>query len=339
MILVNSLRSARPSGLRRGLSITKPAGTWGLTLALLLGLALWSVETGKPAQAAWALDYPLDPANFTSLGSSPFTTAGTYTIDASKNNANPILTKPDNTTITGVFFSPSNGATVDDEIAVFTFAIISIPATVTVQGARTANSRPVALLSKADISIDGILDVSGVNGSAPAGNNGGAGGAAGPGGGGGGGGGGGYREWDRRKRWRGLRQWRQRDERAFPLEPVLAAMAAASAWVAAAWVVTTSGKWVEVAPLAAMEVAAEAERPMETSQRDYRAAAEEEVGAELPMIITVQAEVVVAARWRSVRLRALPSVVVYALTVAPEMRIYALAVAALVEAFSSMARP
>lgn len=86
----------------------KPAGIWGLTLALLLGLALWSSEPGKQAQAAWAVSYPLDPGNFASLGASPFTTAGTYTIDASKNNANPILTKPDNTTITAVFFNPGH---------------------------------------------------------------------------------------------------------------------------------------------------------------------------------------------------------------------------------------
>jgi hypothetical protein len=97
-------------------------------------LRLWSAEPGKPAAAAMQATYPLNPNNFTSLGASPFTSAGTYTIDASRNNAHPILTKPDNTMISGVFFTSSGG-----EIAVFTFDSNNIPANVTVAGARNAN--------------------------------------------------------------------------------------------------------------------------------------------------------------------------------------------------------
>jgi hypothetical protein len=151
-----------------------------LTISLLFGLAYWSTQLSKPAQAAMQATYPLNPASFTSLGASPFTSAGTYTINASKNNAAPILTKPDNTTINGVFFNSTGG-----EIAVFTFNSIDIPAGVTVQGLRNANSRPIALLSQSSITIAGVVDVSGetISGALN-------GGAAGPGGAGGGGAGG-----------------------------------------------------------------------------------------------------------------------------------------------------
>jgi hypothetical protein len=157
------------------------------TLSLLLGFALWSAKPGQPALAAAAVNYPLDPNGFTSLGASPFSAAGVYTIDASKNNANPILTKPDSTTITGVFYSPSGGMVAKDEIAVFTFNSLNIPAGVTALGARNANSRPIALLSQSTVTIAGTIDVSGANGANNSGINGGNGGNAGPGGGGGGG--------------------------------------------------------------------------------------------------------------------------------------------------------
>jgi hypothetical protein len=158
-----------------------------IALSLLLGFALWSAEPGKPAAAALQANYPLNPNDFTSLGASPFTSVGTYTIDASRNNANPILTKPDNTTISGAFFTSSGG-----EIAVFTFDSINIPADVTVNGVRNANSRPIALLSKSSVTVAGMVDVSGAGGECCRGvNDAGYGGVAGPGGGGGGGGGGG----------------------------------------------------------------------------------------------------------------------------------------------------
>src|SRR5258706_305911 len=48
-----------------------------------------------PAQAT-----PLYPENFTSLGQSPFTMDGTYTITAQPGG--PVLTRPDSSTITGI---------------------------------------------------------------------------------------------------------------------------------------------------------------------------------------------------------------------------------------------
>ncbi len=165
-----------------------------IMLSLLLSAVLWSA--GRAANAKVlpvAAGYPLDPTAFTSLGVSPVGTAGTYTIDASKDNAAPSLTGPGLAVpLLGVFHSPSMGATANDEIAVFTFDSINIPTGVTVQGERNANSRPIALLSQAGITIDGIINMSGEGGSHPSDeqtNIGGAGGAAGPGGGGGGGGG------------------------------------------------------------------------------------------------------------------------------------------------------
>jgi hypothetical protein len=87
-----------------------------ITLIFLLGLAPLCVEREAkaktiPAAATQAANYPLDPNNFTSLGASPFTSAGTYTINASKNNTAPGLSGPGIVTpIRGVFFSPSGGA-------------------------------------------------------------------------------------------------------------------------------------------------------------------------------------------------------------------------------------
>src|SRR5215207_5405979 len=130
--------------------------------ALLLVALLGSVAP-RLASAAGAT-YPLDPASFTTLGASPFT-SGTYTIDASKGNAAPTLSGPGiATTIAGVFYSPSNGATAKDEIAVFTFSSLTIPAGVTVKGAQNANSRPIALLSQSIATINGTIDLSGAFG-------------------------------------------------------------------------------------------------------------------------------------------------------------------------------
>ena len=154
-----------------------------LALALLIGLAQWRLEHPVKAQALPA--YPLNPDEFTSLGGSPFA-SGTYTINTSMNNAAPSLSGPGITTpIAGVFFSPSGGSVARDEIAVFTFASLSIPAGVTVQGAQNANSRPMALLSQSTATVAGTINVSGAGGESGGGGDGG---AAGPGGGGGGGG-------------------------------------------------------------------------------------------------------------------------------------------------------
>lgn len=134
----------------------------------------------------------LDPTTFPPLGVSPFTQDGIYTIDASMNSPNPTLNGPGFTTpIQGVFHSPSSGSVADDEIAVFTFDSIDIPAGVTVKGTQNADSRPIALLSQGSVTLHGLVDVSGATGSDRnrSTNVGGAGGAAGPGGGGGGGGG------------------------------------------------------------------------------------------------------------------------------------------------------
>jgi hypothetical protein len=152
-----------------------------VTLSLVLGLALWSAVRGVQAQAS--ATYPLNPSSFTSLGASPFTTDGTYSIDASKNNAAPTLSGPGIAVpIAGVFFSPSGGTVTNDEIAVFTFNSLNIPAGVLIGHAANSNSRPVALLSLSTATIDGSIIVSGSNGVGNDGGN------AGPGGGGGGGG-------------------------------------------------------------------------------------------------------------------------------------------------------
>ena len=150
--------------------------------ALVLFCAL--IAAPRPAKAV-ASSSLLNPGSFTSLGANPFTTAGVYSIDTSVSNSTPILTLPDSTTIHGVF---SSG------VAVFTFDNIVIPTNVTVVGVQDSGSRPVALLSRSNVTVAGVVDVSGAAGADDSGTNvmeaGSDGGAAGPGGGGGGGGGG-----------------------------------------------------------------------------------------------------------------------------------------------------
>ena len=133
--------------------VTQRVRTSLIVLPLLLG-ALWRV--GHIATAQTVPAYPLDPEAFASLGASPFTSAGTYTINASQDQAAPTLSGPGIATpIQGVFFSPSGGSAARDEIAVFTFASLSIPAGVTVEGAQNANSRPMALLSQSTVTVAG----------------------------------------------------------------------------------------------------------------------------------------------------------------------------------------
>jgi hypothetical protein len=124
---------------------------------------------------------PLNPTNFTSLGSNPFTAVGTYSIDTSGDT--PMLYDTNNT--------PIFAGVVSNGVAVFTFENIDIGQGVRVLGLQNANSRPVALLSLGDVRIAGTIDVRGADGKGLFGTTGGDGGAAGPGGGGGGGGGGG----------------------------------------------------------------------------------------------------------------------------------------------------
>src|SRR5262249_51806010 len=132
---------------------------------------------------------PLDPTSFTSLGPSPFV-SGTYEVDSSFDNPAPTIKQGTSVIAAGIFYDPTPAdSTNRDEIAVFAFDTIDLPAGVTLVGLRNANSRPVALLSKDAMTVGGLIDFSGAQGQTvndldP---NGGSGGAAGPGGGGGGG--------------------------------------------------------------------------------------------------------------------------------------------------------
>jgi hypothetical protein len=126
---------------------------------------------------------PLDPAGFASLGVFP-TAAGTYTVNTS---GTPTLTGPGGITLTGVLAG---------NVAVFTFDSVTIG---TGQGVVAGGTRPVALLSKTDVSISGsgVVNASGVFAAGDFGGAGGPGGGAGATGGGngfpGGGPGGGLR--------------------------------------------------------------------------------------------------------------------------------------------------
>ncbi len=146
-------------------------------LRRLSRVGLLSLGLGVAAASAHA--DPLDPTAFPSLGPNPFTTAGTYTIDASFDNPAPVLYAGATPLVTGVFYDPTPADLANrDEIAVFTFDDLTIPADVTVLGAQNANSRPVALLSHGTLTLDGTLNVSGANGAngfSPAGNGGNAG--------------------------------------------------------------------------------------------------------------------------------------------------------------------
>ena len=131
---------------------------------IFVGIILALLPLGR-TQAA-----PLDPASFASLGANPFTQNGTYTINSSANP--PTLSGPGLAT-------PLHGA-VANGIAVFTFNSLSLGSGITLQGTGTL---PIALLSQANATVGGAINVSGSGGS------GGSGGAGGPGGAGGGAGG------------------------------------------------------------------------------------------------------------------------------------------------------
>jgi hypothetical protein len=148
-------------------------------------LAAWSLGLTVAAAAPVGASSQLDARDFVSLGASPFSASGTYSFDTSKDNPAPTLSGPGIATpIAGVFYSPSGGTVPRDEVAVFTFDSVSIPANVLIGHAANGNSRPLALLSRSTTTIDGTIIVSGSNGGRrveSAGN----GGNAGPGGGGG----------------------------------------------------------------------------------------------------------------------------------------------------------
>src|SRR5215471_4289674 len=107
---------------------------------------------------------PLDPTAFTSLGPSPFV-SGTYEVDASFDNPAPTIKQGTTVIATGIFYDPTPADTANhDEIAVFTFDTVDLPAGVTLEGVRNANSRPVALLSKDAMTVAGLIDFSGAQG-------------------------------------------------------------------------------------------------------------------------------------------------------------------------------
>ena len=99
----------------------------------------------------WASAGPLNPLDFASLGAFP-TAMGTYTINTS---GTPTLTEPDGTTLTGVI---SNG------IAVFDFDSINVLGPIPSRIFTATGSLPLALLSRTDATIAGLIDVSGQNG-------------------------------------------------------------------------------------------------------------------------------------------------------------------------------
>ena len=141
------------------------------TLPVLLAGVVLALLPLAPAQAA-----PLNPNNFASLGANPFTQPGTYTVDTA--GSAPTLTGPGLT-------APLHGVVSGGE-AVFDFDTLRLPYGATLVGVRDSGSRPLALLARGDITLDGVVDVSGAG---DGGNFSANGYAAGPGGGGGGGGG------------------------------------------------------------------------------------------------------------------------------------------------------
>ena len=91
--------------------------------------------------------------------------AGRTRFDTSMNNAAPSLSGPGITTpIAGVFFSPSGGSVARDEIAVFTFDVLTIGAGVTVQGAQNATRARWPCSRSPRPPLVGTLNVSGGGG-------------------------------------------------------------------------------------------------------------------------------------------------------------------------------
>ncbi len=108
-----------------------------LISALRRGSYVALLSLGLCVAAAPGYADQLNPNDFTSLHAWPALAAGTYFINTSTDNANPVLTQPDGVTVIvpGLFYDPTPAdVTNRDEIAVFTFDNIDIPAGVTIQG-------------------------------------------------------------------------------------------------------------------------------------------------------------------------------------------------------------
>lgn len=145
--------------------------------SLLLGI-LAAVATAPAASAAY-----LDPSAFASLGTLDLAD-GDYTIDTT--GAPVLRDASDNVLFVGTTFFQGGGF--GDTISVLTFDSITIGAGVNI---RASGTNPLALLSKSNATIRGVIDASGYAGADSSRFNGsGAGGAGGPGGGKGGNGGG-----------------------------------------------------------------------------------------------------------------------------------------------------
>ena len=104
-------------------------------------LALWLGWAGQAAAG------PLNPLDFASLGSFP-TEGGTFTFTSGQF---PVLEGP-GTAVSGVVF---NG------IAVFDFSSITVASNQVFTG---TGAFPIALLSRGDITVNGLIDVSGTSG-------------------------------------------------------------------------------------------------------------------------------------------------------------------------------
>jgi hypothetical protein len=107
--------------------------------------------------ADWAAAGPLDPLDFTSLGAFP-SAPGMYTFDTS--GLAPTLSGPGGT-VTGVLYSDVPG----HQIAVFDFNSIAVSGGQVLAGPSPLQSfsppsAPLALLSRSDITLDGVINVS-----------------------------------------------------------------------------------------------------------------------------------------------------------------------------------
>jgi hypothetical protein len=127
--------------------------------ALPLPFRLWTILARWLGSAGQAGAGPLNPLDFSPVGPFP-TLGGTYTFDT--NGPFPTLTGPGGGA-SGVFF---NG------IAVFDFSAITVGSNQVFTG---TGAFPLALRSRGDITVNGVIDVSGITGNTS--------GAGGPGGG------------------------------------------------------------------------------------------------------------------------------------------------------------
>ncbi len=97
---------------------------------------------------------PIDPFNpaFTQLGD--LTTTGTNTVYTINTSGTPTLSLPNGTTISGEIYADTPG----HDLAVFDFASIYVGATTTISA---TGDLPLVLLSRSNVEIDGVINVSG----------------------------------------------------------------------------------------------------------------------------------------------------------------------------------